>query len=214
MREDAGVSITRLARASGVPVAFLWRILNGDERPSIETYARLAAALGADLSAHLYPNTGPAIRDRHQATIQEGLLELLAARWRPFPEVGVRHPVRGWIDLLLHDAQAPLVVATEIESEIGRLEQQIRWSTAKADALPSWPRWPELGEPGVSRLMVVRWTRRTRAVAAEFPRQLRAAFPAHPADAIAALSGPVPWPGASLVWARVEGSRVRLVDAR
>lgn len=53
----------------------------------METYARLAAALGADLSARLYPNTGPAIRDRHQAGIPEALLALLHPRWRPHTEV-------------------------------------------------------------------------------------------------------------------------------
>lgn len=214
MREDAGVSITGLAQASGVPVAYLWRILNGEERPSIETYARLAAALGADLSAHLYPNTGPLIRDRHQARIHEGLLGSVSARWHPISEVGVRHPVRGWIDVVLHDALASVVVATEIESGNGRLEQQIRWSTAKADALPSWPHWRELGDPAISRMMIVRSTRQTRSVASEFHRQLRAAFPAHPADALAALSGITPWPGPSLLWARIEEARVRFLDGR
>ena len=41
MREDAGVSMAALARAAGVPPSFVWRIFQGDERPSFETYARL-----------------------------------------------------------------------------------------------------------------------------------------------------------------------------
>ncbi len=214
MRDDAGVSLSALARASGVPSAYVWRIFNGDERPSIETYARLAATLGADLSARLYPTTGPAIRDRHQARIHEGLLAIATARWRRISEIGVRRPVRGWIDLALHDPREGVVVATEIESEINRLEQQVRWSNAKADALPSWTGWAELGEPAISRMMVVRWTRTTRAVAVEFPRQLRSAFPAHPADALAALTGPAPWPGPALLWARIGPTGVRFLDER
>ncbi len=214
MREDAGVSLAALARAAGVPNAYVWRIFNGDERPSIETYARLAAVLGADLTARCYPTTGPTIRDRHQARIAEALLGLAAGRWHPLTEVGVRRPVRGWIDLVLHEARERIVVATEIESELKRLEQQVRWSVAKAEALPSWPGWSALGDPEISRLLVVRWTRRTRGVAAEFPRQLAAAFPAHPADALAALTGDTPWPGPALVWARIDASRVRFADGR
>ncbi len=137
MREDAGVSMAALARAAGVPPSFVWRIFQGDERPSFETYARLAAVRGADLTSRCYPSTGPAIRDRHQARIAAGLLRQLTARWRPLREVGVRRPVRGWIDVALHEARDHVVVATEIESEISRLEQQVRWSIAKAEALPS-----------------------------------------------------------------------------
>ena len=214
MREDAGVSLAALARAAGVPGAYVWRIFNGNERPSIETYARLASVLGADLSARAYPNSGPTIRDRHQARIEEALLREAGPRWRPLTEVGVRQPVRGWIDLALHEPREQVVVATEIESQLNRLEQQVRWSIAKAEALPSWPGWPALGDPRISRLLVVRWTRRTRAVAAEFPRQLAAAFPAHPADALAALAGDLPWPGPALVWARLEPLGVRFVEGR
>lgn len=211
LRDDAGISVAALARAADVPPGYLWRILNGDEHPSIETYARLAAVLGADLSARLYPTTGPTIRDRHQARILEAVLRDLAPRWHPIPEIGVRSPVRGWIDVGLHDSRAGLIVATEIESEINRLEQQIRWSIAKAEALPSWPGWPGLHAPEISRLLVVRWTRRTRAIAAEFPRQLAAAFPASPDDALDALKGNAQWPAPALIWARVEPSGVRLV---
>jgi len=214
MREDAGVSLAALARAAGVPGAYVWRIFNGDVRPSIETYARLASVLGADLTARCYPTTGPIIRDRHQARIEEELLAELAARWRPLTEIGVRRPVRGWIDLALHEPRERLVVATEIESQINRLEQQARWSTAKAEALPSWPGWAALGDPQISRLLVVRWTRQNRTIAADFPRQLAAAFPAHPADALAALTGHAPWPGPALVWARTEPAGVRFADGR
>lgn len=214
LRDDAGVTLAALARATGLPYAYVWRIFNGDERPSIETFALLAGALGADLAARFYPKTGPAIHDRHQARIEEGFLARVASRWRRLPEVGVRRPVRGWIDVVLHEPDERVAVATEIESEIGRLEQQIRWSMAKAEALPSWPGWVELDNPRVSRLLVLRWTRATRAIASEFPRQLATAFPAHPADALASLTGSAPWPGPALLWARIEHDGVHLVDRR
>jgi transcriptional regulator with XRE-family HTH domain len=168
LREDAGVSQRALARASGVDQSVISRAEADLEVPGLETYARLAAALGADLSARLYPNTGPAIRDRHQARIVRALIRGLHDRWRVWPEIGVRQPVRGWIDAVLVDANQPLAVATEVESSLTRLEQAIRWSTAKADALDSSRAWPfgVAGQrPVVDRLLVVRATRATREVA-------------------------------------------------
>ncbi len=74
LRLDAGITRSALARGSGVDAGYLCRIEHGSEHPSVEVYARLAAALGADLAVRLYPNTGPAIRDRPQDATIEGML--------------------------------------------------------------------------------------------------------------------------------------------
>ncbi len=215
LREDAGVTRALLAREAGVDAAYIGRIEAGEERPSIETYQRLASALGADLHTRLYPNTGPAIRDRHQAPMLELLLAPLHPRWLPFMELAVRRPSRGWIDLGLHDAAGHIFLATELQSELRRLEQLIRWSGEKAASLPSWDGWPHLGEePAISRLLVVRRTRATLEVARTFERQLRVAYPAHPDDALAALTGMAPWPGPAMVWVALDGTRSRLVPGR
>ena len=216
LREDAGVRRVALAEAAGVDLSYLCRIEDGAERPSLETYHRLAAALGADLSTRLYPNTGPAIRDRHQATMLEPLLRERHPRWHPFTELAVRRPSRGWINAALHDPREGVIVASELQSELRRLEQLVRWSIVKAASLPSWDGWMRLGErePRVERLLVVRRTRATRAVAVEFAGQLRVAYPAHPDDALEALRGTAPWPGAAMVWAVVERGGARLVPGR
>ncbi len=215
-REDAGLSRAALAGAAGVDAAFLGRIERGDERPSLETYERLAAVLGADLSVRLYPNSGPAIRDRLSAPMLEALLGILHPRWRTFTEVPVRRPSRGWIDLVLHDAQERALLAAELQSELRRLEQLIRWHAEKAASLPSWEGWSQLGAaPDVSQILLVQRTRATRAVATAFARQLRAAYPAHPDDALAALTTPrSPWPGPALLWAEVTGSKARVLGGR
>lgn len=213
--DDAGISCRELARSSGVPFSFLSRILAGKAQPSLETYARLAYPLGADLSSRLYPNTGPRIRDRHQGRVLECLLVAAHPRWRPSAEVTVHQPARGSIDLVLHEPRERLLVAGEIESELRRLEQQIRWGQEKAESLPSSRVWPHDDEPPrISRLLVVRRTRATRRVASEFARQLAVGFPAHPDDAVAALTGTTPWPGAALVWVAIERDRVRFVAGR
>ena len=214
-REDAGVSRSRLAAEAGVDRRFLDRIEAGTAQPSIETYQRLASALGADLGTRLYANTGPAIRDRHQAPMVELTLRTRHPRWAAFTEVAVHRPSRGWIDTVLHEPRERLAVAGELQSELRRLEQLVRWQTAKAESLPSWEGWPHLGEePIVSRLMIVRRTRATRAVAAEFAAQLRAAYPAHPDDALAALTGIAPWPGPALVWVVLDARGARWASGR
>ena len=81
LREDAALIRASLARAAGVDATHLARLEDGIGHASLETYARLAGALGADLAAHLYPNTGPVIRDRHQAGILEALLAARHPRW-------------------------------------------------------------------------------------------------------------------------------------
>jgi hypothetical protein len=123
-----------------------------------------------------------------------------------YPEVAVRSPSRGWIDLVLHAPLERSLVATEIQSDLRRVEQLLRWFPEKVASLPSWEGWPQLGDIGApSRLLIVRSTKATRIAGREFARQLATAYPAHPADAVAALAGTTPWPGAALIWADIQG---------
>ncbi len=216
LRSDAGITIPELARAAKISRAHLYRVLLGDAAPSDETRARLGVALGADLSIRLYPNTGPLVRDRHQAQILEALLASLHPRWHAFMEVAVHRPSRGWIDVALHCPAERVIVATEVQSELRRLEQLVRWAGEKAASLPSWDGWARLEPvPAISRLLLVRRTRATQAVAADFARQLRLAYPAHPDDAIAALtSQSAAWAGAALVWVEATATRARFHAGR
>jgi transcriptional regulator with XRE-family HTH domain len=208
LRLDAGLPRTRLADAAGLDDSFLRRVEQGSVSPSVETYASLAAVLGADLAVRLFPNTGPAIRDRQQAGILEALLAVKHARWHAYPEVAVRKPSRGWIDVALHDPRQRTIVATEIQSELRRLEQLVRWSEEKAVSLPSWDGWTRLGEPPtITQLLIIRQTRTTRRIADELRRQLLAAYPADPRDAFEALTtATAAWPGASILWATGRGT--------
>lgn len=216
LRLDAGWSVAQLARAAGVDPAYAYRILTGDERPTLETYAKLAAALGADIALRAYAGTGPPVRDRHQAPILELVLEERHPRWGPYTEVLVHRPARGSIDALLHEPRERVAVATELQGELRRLEQLVRWQTMKAESLPSWEGWPHLGPeaPAISRLLIVRRTRATRQVATEFALQLRVAYPAHPDDAVASLTGTAPWPGPALIWVALDGGRARFLPGR
>ena len=212
---DAGVSLRAVSRASGVDSGHLTRIVRGDTEASLTTLVAIAEALGADLAVHLYPNVGSPIRDRHQAAISEALLGIVdPSRWIATPEVLVRRPVRGWVDVALHDRGAALLVATEIETLLRRLEQLLRWHEAKIDALPSSKLWPFVtadGPVSTTRLLIVRSTAFNRRVAIEHGLLLRAAFPNSTEAARAALTGKEAWPGPAIIWADVRGGRATIL---
>ena len=216
-REDAGVSQRRLAAAAEIDQSYLARIEAGMGRPSIETLTAISLALGADLGVRLFPNTGPPIRDANQALMLEALLRIAHRRWRRFVEVQVQRPSRGVIDLVLQEPIEAAVVALEAQSQMRRLEQQLRWGHAKADALPSSDiagrLWPN-GEPGqVSTALLLRSTRANRDLAVQFEEVLRSAYPARTSDAVASLTTmDRPWPGSAVLWAEVERGAARLLD--
>jgi hypothetical protein len=139
----------------------------------------------------------------------EALLRILHPRWRPHLEVPILRPARGVIDAVLE--ATPLLVAMEAQSDLRRLEAQIRWHTEKASGLPHTS-LATGRDVVVSRLLLLRSTRRTRELAREFEQSLRAAYPARTADAVAALTGQAPWPGPAIVWATIDGRSARLLE--
>lgn len=245
LREDAGLSQASVARAANLSQSFLSEIEAGRCQPTLETLHVIAAVLGHDVSLRLFPNEGPAIRDRFQARMVEALLRILDPRWTVRLEVPVRGTIRGVIDLVLTDPVARLDIATEVHSDLRRVERQLRWAHMKADAFAATGRSvpadehagrldaerrdaePRSAEPpdggrrtadprgAVSRLVVLRSTRRTRSLAAEFAATFAAEVPGDPGIALAALTtGTAPWPGPSLLWANVHGTRVTIFAAR
>jgi hypothetical protein len=159
-----------------------------------------------------FQGTGPLIRDHIQTAMIGALLAIAHERWRPRPEVAVYRPVRGVIDLVLDDGIGT-IVACEAQSELRRLEQQIRWSGAKSDALRANSDGGRgVGERRVSRVLLLRSTRSTRAVVAEHANLIAAAYPARIADAYRALMSDAPWPGDALLWCRVEAGRATVLE--
>lgn len=216
LREDAGLTRASIASAAGIDPSYMTLIEDGRREAGYQVLAAIGAVLGADLSVRLFPNTGPTIHDRTQAPMGEALLRALHARWTPSPEVPVFRPARGVIDVVLHDQDARLLVAAELQSALRRLEQQIGWHREKALSLPSSDLWrwaASDAEPATSRLLILRSTVDTRRLAREFEETLRAAYPARAADVVAALtSATLPWPGPGIAWMRVEAGRAELLE--
>lgn len=204
-RESAGLSQRRLASAAGVSHSTLRGIELRTHDPTTEAVARLSTALGLRLSVKLYAGSGPLVRDHIQAAMIEALIGLLDERWQPTLEVPLTIPVRGFIDLVLEGPEPPLI-ACEAHSELRSLEQQLRWTAAKADALA------EAREKEVSRLLLLRSSRSTRATVALYPGTLTAAYPARTKDVIAAVTGSGVWPGAGMLWCSVESGRAVILD--
>jgi transcriptional regulator with XRE-family HTH domain len=217
LREDGGISRRGLGLAAGFSAGYVRLIEEGDREASIEALAAIGLVLGADVSVRLFPTTGPVIHDRTQAPMEGALLRVLHRRWLPSPEVVVSRPARGVIDLALDDPRDGVLVATELQSRIERLEQQIRWHREKEESLPSSQLWRFATAGGAtsrttSRLLVLRSTQDLRSLARTCERTLAAVYPARTADALASLRGEAAWPGPAIVWMRVEAGVALLMD--
>jgi transcriptional regulator with XRE-family HTH domain len=210
LRLDFGHSARALARAAGISHSAYSQMRSGRISPSVDVMARLAAAVGGRLALSVHQGNGPVIRDHPQAAMLQALAASLDSRWRTAPEVNVFRPVRGVIDIVLDDPDAALVVAGEAQSELRRIEQQVRWSNAKADALAD-AREAAASHVQVSKLLL-RSTAATRQVVAAHADLLAAAYPAGHGDAVASLLGKAPWPGPALVWCEVANGAARILD--
>jgi transcriptional regulator with XRE-family HTH domain len=210
------VSLRAIGRAAGVDPGHLSRVIRGQAALSPDALVAVATSLGYDLSVRLFESTGPRIRDRVQARMIDALLGVLHERWLPRLEVAVYRPVRGVIDVVLQDQETWDVVAGEGHSALASAEGQLRWAGQKADALPSaagWPWAPGPAVPRVGRLLLLRSCAANHALVASLVHTFRVAYPGAAADAMESLRiGSRPWPGAAIVWVRVDGAATRLLD--
>lgn len=213
--DDSGISRRALCRAAGIGPNTFIAIEREDREPTIEVLARLAAALGGELSLRYHPGTGPLVRDHLQAAMVETLIRELGPSWLAEPEVPVWTPTPGSIDVVLRQ-DVGSVVACEAQSELRRLEQQVRWARMKADALGargSVDGGVAQTAASVSTLLLVRATPANAAVVARFTETLRAAYPAGHAAAVASLREGSPWPGAAMVWMEVKRGMATFRDS-
>ena len=212
LRTDLAVSQAHVAREAGIDRSHLARIEAGTTNASVETLISVATALGADVSVRLYPGSGPRLTDRHQARMIETLLRRLAPVWRTHLEVPVFRPARGYVDAVFERTDHPLLIVSEAQSTLPRLEQQIRWAAEKAASMGSSDLVGPGPIPAVSKLLILRSTASTRELARTFQLTLRAAYPARCHDAVASLLEGAPWPGDAMIWIRIEGDRVDVLD--
>ncbi len=212
LRTDAAATTAHVANIAGIDRSFGGRVEAGEANPSLETLTAIAVALGADLSIRFYAGTGPRLTDRHQSRMIEAILRALALVWKAHLEVPVTRPARGVIDAVFERPLERLLVVSEVSSVIARLEQQIRWSADKAASIGSSSLVRPDEDWTVSRLLVLRSTATNRELARTFEATLRAAYPARTQAAVRALVDGAPWPGDAIIWIRIEGETVVVLD--
>ena len=211
LRLDAGGSLRELSAVTGIHPSHLARIEAAEVQPSITVLTTIGVALGADLSLRYFAGTGPRLHDRFQAPMIEALLRVLDRRWVASPEVAISQPSRGIVDLVLNDVVSPTTIATESQSEFRSLEQQMRWMAEKADGLAARLASEGLGDRLVSRLLLLRSTEAMREVARRFEATLAAAYPARTGDVFTSLTSTAPWPGAGIVWVKLEEGKATVL---
>jgi len=214
LRLDGGLTLTELGAVVGVHRSHLARIEDGVAAPSVQVLTSIGVALGADLGVRFFAGAGPRLVDRFQAPMVEALVRSLHPRWAVRLEVPVTHPVRGVVDAALVDRVSPMAIASEVQSELRRIEQQVRWNNEKAEGLAA--RLADEAAPGpgphVSRLLVIRSTTSTREIANRYESTLAAAYPARAEDVVRALTTAAsPWPGAGIVWMRLDSGEAVLL---
>ena len=212
IRTDSAATQARVAREAGIDRSHVARIEAATTNASLETLVAVATAMGADLSLRLFPGSGPRLTDRHQARMIEVLLRGLSPAWRPHLEVPVFRPARGFVDAVFERIDIPLLVVSEAQSSLPRLEQQIRWAAEKAASIGSCDLVGPGPMPAISKLLILRSTASMRELARAFEATLRAAYPARSRDAVASLLEGAPWPGDAIIWIRIEGDRVDVLD--
>jgi transcriptional regulator with XRE-family HTH domain len=207
LRLDAGVTLRDVASATGLDASHIARIEKGLTHASLGSLTAIGVALGADLNARFYAGSGPRLHDRFQAPMIEALLRSLSRSWTARLEVPTPASTRGVADIILSARASRLLVIGEAQSELGRLEQQLRWIAEKAKAFEE----AERGRLRVGRLLILRSTSTTRDLARRFDATLSTAYPARSANVFDALTEGSDWPGDGIVWMRVEAGMAELL---
>jgi len=133
----------------------------------------------------------------------EAVLRRLHPRWLARVEVPISGSVRGVADLVLDERTARMTIVGEAQSEFRGLEERIRWFAEKTEAISE--RLKRDGRPReVSRLLIILSTVNTREMARRYAATLSAAYPASSTAVFDALTGTSTWPGAGIIWVRLD----------
>src|SRR4051812_34642054 len=126
-RLDSGLSQTHAGMAAGMSHTQVSRIEAGNSgQIGLVDLARLAAAVGLDLSIRAYPGPDP-VRDIAQLRLLERFRSNLAPglEWRPEVPLDGRNDQRAW-DAVIFGAGAPIAVEAETRlTDVQRLERRI-----------------------------------------------------------------------------------------
>jgi len=194
-RIAAGVTQRDVARSAGVSQALVSLVERGASGLTLDVTARLAAAVGGDVSLTLYPGRGVGLRDSGQLR----LAEIVRAHVHKQSRVEFEVPVGEGTDRRAAD----MVVETtaelqllEIERSITDFQAQYRSAQLKRRALAEHVIRP------VRLVWVVGDTRRNRRVLGEHAEVVASVFPLTSRPIWAALADGQPFGADGLLWLR------------
>ena len=194
-RAAAGLSQSSVAERAGLAQTMVSRIERGCGTAALETLARVAAAVGHDLSVRLYPATGISLRDSGQLSVAAAVGGRAHASWtvRLEAPIGADRDRRA-ADMLLLGASA--VVHVEIERRIVDLQAQLRAAQLKRVALA------ERHSAPVRLVIALPESPHARAMLRAHGDALRLALPLSSRRIWAALASGADPGGDGLLWVR------------
>jgi transcriptional regulator with XRE-family HTH domain len=208
-RLSASLRQTDVSRQAGISQSFLSRMERGHgQQASLETWASVAAATGHQLAAFIERVPGTTLpRDYEHLKRQQLVISTArAGGWTATVEQAID---ADWdrprsIDVVLTRAARGETAVVEVWNLVDDVGAAFRGLDAKV------ARITRQQGAATSGLMVIRGTRRNRALVRDFKALFRAQFPASSAAWLATLTAPdKPMPAThGLLWTDVAGTRM------
>jgi transcriptional regulator with XRE-family HTH domain len=190
----SGLTQRQLGQRARVSQQEVSRVECGSERSTLETRCCLAAACGAELGWHLYPNASVSLRDSGQLGLAQAIVRSAHPRWVPRLEVPVAKGDLRAADIVL--ASDDEVLHVEVERTIVDLQAQLRAAQLKRESLAE-----ELRRP-VRLVLAVRDTRAVRARLAPYADLVTRTMPIASRSIWAALRGATAVGGDGILFVR------------
>lgn len=177
----AGLTQRQLARRAMVTQQEVSRVERGNERSTLETRCRLAAACGAELGWRLYPNASVSLRDSGQLRLAQAIVRAAHPRWTASLEVPVGKSDLRAADIVLEADDEVLHI--EVERTLVDFQAQLRAAQLKRESLAALLQRP------VRLVIAVPDTRAIRARVAPYADLTARSLRSSPRSIWAALRG-------------------------
>jgi transcriptional regulator with XRE-family HTH domain len=193
-RVSEGLSQAAVASHAHVSQATVARLEAGDPRLSVQLVGSVFAALGMDLSLKAFPADGVPLRDSGQIALASTIQAAADPSWRVLTEAPVGNGSSQAADVVLLRPRHGIHV--EVETGLVDLQAQLRRGTVKRDALQ------ERLEVELAFVLALGESERNRAAVLAAGLTIRAALPATPREAWAAIRRGHALTRDGLIWVR------------
>jgi transcriptional regulator with XRE-family HTH domain len=198
-RLSVGWTQRTVAHRSNVSQASVSRLESGDARLSFANVARVAAALGLELSARFYPGAGVGLRNSGQLALAEVVRARAHHSWRIGFEVPVGEQSRQAADVVLSGASGGLHL--ELETRLVDFQAQLRSGELKRNAMQ------QRYGTRLAFVLALRDSATNRAAVRAHRAVIATALPATASEVWHAIQTGEPLTADGLLWLRPPGRR-------